>query len=181
MAQIAIAIPVVYERLKNGWSEENLLAARGSKNPNERMIGETYGKMFNLSGSGSPLKVALDGGRLVMEDGSHRVRAAQKAGVVVLPVVVKARTEHELDHLEEASVRRLEDGAYLMSMEKSHEIVGDATETAQGFELHPEQKASQAAVKWLGGVAVTGDEKSRAKRAIGRTAVRGTQRDRSRE
>jgi hypothetical protein len=97
LADMAKSVRTVYARMDAGQTREQLLDARCSADPGERLVGRTYANLFAASLSAQPLTAEIDGRDLQVSAGNHRAREAQAAGVPVLPVFVKARTEAELD------------------------------------------------------------------------------------
>lgn len=101
LTAIVRTVPEIYRRLDAGVSRADLLASRTSADPQERQVGQTFAHLFAASESAQPLSADLEDGKLNVSAGHHRTRSAQAAGVDVLPVFVRARTEAELDSLQQ--------------------------------------------------------------------------------
>ena len=93
-------VPDVYKSLDAGTAPVQLLAARASADPRERQLGEVYANLFGRSPSAQPLAAEWDGGAFDVTKGHHRIEAARRLGLPVVPVVISARTEAELASLE---------------------------------------------------------------------------------
>lgn len=84
----------LFSRLAAGATPERLAALRtNGATPHERMLGETYQRMFTAGGRDHRIEAEWTGGRLVVQRGRHRVDAAQREGVPFLPVRVRAADE----------------------------------------------------------------------------------------
>lgn len=130
LQEIAATVPAIYERVGAGWSPGDFEAAQWSEDQRERVLGETYVRLFRDMPTSEALSASYDGHDLVVDSGNHRVRAAQRIGVPVLPVWVSAPTAAELDHVETVCARRIErEGA--TACLRAHEKHEAATHSAR--------------------------------------------------
>lgn len=97
---MARSIDEVYTRMDAGATRDDLLALRQSADPHERTVGEAYASVFRGRDSSHPLRADVVDGRLVVDSGNHRVRAAQDLGVRALPVEVRGRDAAEIGRAE---------------------------------------------------------------------------------
>lgn len=95
--EFAATVPLVYEELSRGSTDEQLLAMRSSSDPHEHALGTTYSKMFRSKEPLDAIRATYDNGHLVVDAGNHRVRAARELGLPAVPVLVQARDEALLD------------------------------------------------------------------------------------
>jgi hypothetical protein len=102
---MARSIDDVYTRMDGGATRSELLALRTSADPHERSAGEAYAAVFRGRDSSHPLRADLVDGRLVVDSGNHRVRAAQDLGIRALPVEVRGRDVAELARVETHNAR----------------------------------------------------------------------------
>jgi hypothetical protein len=107
LLDVARAIDDARRRLDRGTSPDDLLALRRSVLREERLAGEAYAAVFRGSNSTHPLRADLVGGRLIVDAGNHRIRAAQELGIRAVPVEVRARDTRALDRIEAASRLRI--------------------------------------------------------------------------
>lgn len=101
LQRIARTVPTVYANLSRGVGHAQLLSARSSGDSRVRALGDTYAHLFGATPSAELLvaESTSQDGRLAVQRGNHRVRAAQAAGVPFLPVEVRARTPEAVDAL----------------------------------------------------------------------------------
>lgn len=104
---IAATIPAVFQRMRDGATEQDFLSMQLSADPRERRTGETYAQIFRQASS-NPISATYDGRDIVVDSGNHRVRAAAEVGIPVLPVYVSAASELQLDQVERACLRRIQ-------------------------------------------------------------------------
>jgi hypothetical protein len=97
---IARSIEDVYRRMDAGADPHELLALRESNDPRERRVGDAYLSVFRGSESSHPLRADVVDGRLIVDSGNHRIRAAQELRLCAVPVEVRARSQAELDRVE---------------------------------------------------------------------------------
>jgi len=97
---MARSICDVYTRMDAGATSDGLLALRQSADPHERSVGEAYASVFRGRDSSHPLRADVVDGRLVVDSGNHRVRAAQDLGIRALPVQVRGRDAAEIGRAE---------------------------------------------------------------------------------
>jgi hypothetical protein len=92
-------VPEIYERLEHGATDADFRRMMDAPaDAHERELADTYRHLFSTSPSAQPLRAEVDdGGRLQVVAGQHRVRAAQRDGVPLLPVHVAAPDEPTLD------------------------------------------------------------------------------------
>jgi hypothetical protein len=107
LRKIASAIPDVYAAARSGATEHDFLTMRISADPQERLVGETYHQLFRSSPSNDPLQSDFVDGRLQVNSGNHRIRAAQAVGVPFVPVWVGAPDERTLARVESACADRI--------------------------------------------------------------------------
>lgn len=100
LREIAATIPFVYDELAAGRTDAEMQIARRSEDPRDRALGETYCKLFRGDDAVAPIRAHLDGGRLVVDSGNHRVASAKAIGVPVVPVMVSAPNEAVLTDVE---------------------------------------------------------------------------------
>lgn len=96
-------VPEIYLRIQHGETGTNFdRMASAPQSTHERELGETYRHLFSESASAAPIRADLcSDGQLVVQAGQHRVRAAQQAGIPVLPVHVAAPDQVTLGRLRE--------------------------------------------------------------------------------
>ena len=97
---MARSMDEVYRRMDAGSSRDSLLALRSSPDPSERRVGEACASVFRGRDSSNPLRADVVDGRLVVDSGNHRVRAAQDLGLQAIPVEVRGRDVGELARVE---------------------------------------------------------------------------------
>jgi hypothetical protein len=91
-------VPKIYEMLEHGASDSDFhRMATAPASPEERELGETYRHLFSTSPSAQPLRAEVGpDSRLTVVAGQHRARAAQDAGVQLVPVHVAAPNDEVL-------------------------------------------------------------------------------------
>jgi hypothetical protein len=146
LQEIAATVPGIYDRINEGWSENDFSAAARSNDPKTRHLGETFSRLFEDSSDGTSLVATLNGADLVVDKGNHRVMAARSIGVPVLPVWVEAPTSSDLDRIASACEERMQQEgshSYLEAHKKivqgrghSWSIDGERAGTPEGFEKH---------------------------------------------
>lgn len=132
---IAATVPAIYDRIGDGSTGKDLLDMRKSSDPRERQLGETYAQLFRSTGSSNPLAASFNGTELLVDSGNHRIRAAQKLGVPVLPVWVSASSVEQLGRVEDACNRLIDNQGAGVYRE-----VHDAHKTAIGYEQAPSRE-----------------------------------------
>lgn len=129
LQEIAACIPAVYERIGSGYRDADFQKMSQSTNPRERFMAKTFSTLFVDSDSSTPFRASYDGTDLIVDSGNHRIRSARSIDVPVVPVLVSAPSEVDLDTVERLCSRRIErEGAeeYLtaheaLEAERSHE------------------------------------------------------------
>jgi hypothetical protein len=134
LQEIAATVPSIYDLMDDGWTEQDFLDARLASDPKQRRLGETYAQLFSDSPSRSPLAASYNGADLVVDKGNHRIRAARSVGVPVVPVWVSAPSEQDLDRIDAACARRIEQegAAQHRAGHMKHETSKDRTMTLTG-------------------------------------------------
>jgi hypothetical protein len=94
-------VPDVYGCLAAGATPAQLLAARSQPDPRQRQLGETYANLFGRYPGAQTLAAEWDGGALQVTKGRHRIEAARRLGIPVVPIVVSGRTEADLAELDQ--------------------------------------------------------------------------------
>jgi len=108
LQEIAATVPAIYDRIADGWTRGDFAAARWSQDPKEQQLGATYSHLFEVSPSSATLHASYDGTDLIVDKGNHRIRAARRIDVPVLPVWVSAPTETDLERVDQACALRIE-------------------------------------------------------------------------
>ena len=94
-------VPEIYRRLVAGGSDEDFRGmVTAPLNDYERLLGQTYTHLFTTRPGAERLEAEYVEGRgLVVTRGRHRIAAAQRLGVPVMPVHVRARNEAQLSQV----------------------------------------------------------------------------------
>jgi hypothetical protein len=120
LQKIAATVPMVYDRMAQGWSDGDFDAARQSADPTEQQIGRAYHMLWQNPAPSVSLHAHLEGNVLEIDSGNHRIQAAQQIGVPVVPVNVSAPTRQELDRIEtscQQQIRREGNVSYRQAQE----------------------------------------------------------------
>jgi hypothetical protein len=90
-------VPEIYAKLEEGWTRDDFARARaGSLSPHEREVAETFHRLFSDASRDDRIEAELVDGRLIVHRGRHRVDAAAREGVALLPVHVRASDDETL-------------------------------------------------------------------------------------
>jgi hypothetical protein len=130
LQEIAASIPAVYDELARGKSDADMVLARSSSDPREHGLGETYVKLFRDGSSASPIRAHLEGNRLVVDSGNHRVRSAQDIDIPAIPTIVRAPDEETLTHVEQQL--RAEDPEHFAI----HDRLGESVRSSNRLATH---------------------------------------------
>jgi hypothetical protein len=118
LAGMVNALPEVYRRVQQGASDRGLLALRHSQVPAERAVGDAYMHFFDRSNASDRLAASVTSAGLTVDRGNHRIRAAQRASVPVMPVWVSAPSPEALRQVEascDERIRRENHAPYLQA------------------------------------------------------------------
>lgn len=137
---IMARIPEIYDLLDQGMSQELIRGLRNHPGLHMRELGTTYTHVFGAAPFSHVLAADVVNGRLEVTKGNHRIRAARRVGVDVLPVEVSARTAAELDTV--ADDARRADPARYMRYEATHTRVADRAHNA-GPEREPDRRPTR--------------------------------------
>lgn len=116
LKEIAATVPAIYDCISHGWSEPDFTVAARSGDRNLRQLGVTFERLFADPPNEHRLEASFDGRDLVVDRGNHRVLAARRIEVPVLPVWVRTPTPQEGARVEADCARVIEDhgaGYYL--------------------------------------------------------------------
>ena len=95
-------VPEVQRRLLRGWSAADFdRLRRFPQGSRERIVGEVHRHLYDPRGGHGRLRASVVGGRLIVDDGRHRVARARRLGLPTVPVEVACRDPRGL-----AAVRR---------------------------------------------------------------------------
>lgn len=90
-------VPTIYSMLGRGATDADFRRMATADSPADRELAETYRNLFSTSDSAQPLRAELGpDGALTVVAGQHRTRAAQEAGISLVPVHVAAHDEAAL-------------------------------------------------------------------------------------
>jgi len=107
LRRIASTVPLVYEKMGEGWQEADFQRARQSSDPQEKMLGQTYQTLWREPTVSQSLHAHPNQESLEVDAGNHRIRAAQDAGTAAMPVHVTAENAEQLHLAENACEERL--------------------------------------------------------------------------
>jgi hypothetical protein len=107
LRRIASTVPLVYDKMGQGWREADFQRARQSSDPQQRMVGQTYQTLWREPAVSQSLHAHPNQQMLEVDAGNHRIRAAREVGTPAVPVHVTADNAEQLNLTESACEERL--------------------------------------------------------------------------
>jgi len=129
LRRIASTVPLVYEKMGQGWTEADFQRARQSNDPQEKMLGQTYQTLWRDPAASQSLHAHPTQQSLEVDAGNHRVRAAQDVGTPAMPVYVTAENAQHLNLTESACEEqlRLEGNEHLSATQRQFDTDRELT------------------------------------------------------
>lgn len=100
LVSIAYSISGVYRLTSQGWDASDFAIAYHSSKPSENLLGKTFNRLFSERSIYS-IEAHVEGKRIVVDKGNHRVHAAKLVGIPVMPVWISAPSDEKLDQVQQ--------------------------------------------------------------------------------
>lgn len=120
LRRIAATVPLVYDKMGQGWQEADFQRAKQSSDPQAKLLGQTYQTLWREPAMSQSLHAHPHQQFLDVDAGNHRIRAAREVGTAAVPVHVTAENNEQLNQAENACEERLrlEGNAHLSATQR---------------------------------------------------------------